>query len=508
LTVITVSLLFLAVLSISQVRRAAGAFEARERDTLEQSARIASRELAYLINQEENRLVEQVELNSLAQLRNSLVRIEETFPGVACFVLMQDGSLLHPESDFDERIDVVLKNKGELIGLLGAASQGRTSLPSGDAPVFLSLYRLVIGSAIGMIGICWDKHYVDYWCESVALDILPEEYALTILDKTGRTLFRHPEETFQSVEQAAKTEFRVDTPLAPGAFPWTLNLRHVDPARIQRLIRRQEIFHVVVLLFLTTVTGGGVFLLGAVVVKERELGRLKADFAANVSHELRTPLALIRAAGEAMASRPNLDRPRSDRYLGIITRESRRLGDLINTVLGFADSDRRTKTWNLLRTDICAFVRQFVDDYRLHLDEAGFSVSLRVPDAPVFCDADSDALHLVLVNLLDNAVKFSPENKEISVTLERIADRATLSIEDKGIGIDKHDQERIFDTFFRVERDLVKKTRGTGIGLSLVKQIVAAHGGEISLTSKTGKGTKFTVLLPLAGDHGEETQDA
>jgi two-component system phosphate regulon sensor histidine kinase PhoR len=240
----------------------------------------------------------------------------------------------------------------------------------------------------------------------------------------------------------------------------------------------------------------GVWTLVHVAMEEMEVGRLKADFAANVSHELRTPLALIRAAADAIGMRKDLDRPRLERYLGIIARQSQRLQDLINTVLAFASIERGERVLPLERGDLAAFVTIFLRDFRLRLDEGGFHLESSVPSDPVPVRLDADSMHLVLANLLENAMKFSGESRRLELRVETDARTAHVRIRDFGIGIAPEDRTRIFDGFYRAERDLVKKTRGTGIGLALVRDVVRLHGGRVEVESELGQGATFTVSLP------------
>jgi signal transduction histidine kinase len=347
-----------------------------------------------------------------------------------------------------------------------------------------------------MIGLCWAKEYVETWCYSDALSNIPKGYIFEMMDEEDNPLCRLSASGAPLDQGPSANHLSASYPLARDAFNWIVRISPRDPLAIQRLTRRQVYFYssVLAVLFVVLLTGLGMVV--SLALKEMELGRLKADFAANVSHELRTPLALIRAAGDSLSMRRNMDASQVDRYLGIISREGRRLTDLVNTVLSFSDIDKKTEALHFEPTDVCALVKDFLRDYQPQLDDAGFQLESRIPGTSFLASLDPEAIRLVLVNLLDNAIKFSPERKELRVLVEPDNGRIGIRIEDRGIGISPEDREKIFDSFYRGEKNLVKKTRGTGIGLALAHRIVRAHRGEIRVDSTPGKGSVFTVLIP------------
>jgi two-component system phosphate regulon sensor histidine kinase PhoR len=254
----------------------------------------------------------------------------------------------------------------------------------------------------------------------------------------------------------------------------------------------------------------GVWMLVATSLKQMELGRMKADFAANVSHELRTPLALIRGAADTLCGGRELGAADRARYLGIIGRESERLTELIDTVMKYTALERGPAATALMPADVCALVREFTAEQRRRLEEEGFVVRTAIPDAPLEARLDAEAMRLVLVNLFSNAVKFAGARKEITVTVTDRDAGLAIRVSDRGIGIAEGDKRRIFDVFYRAEGELVKKTRGTGIGLALARQIVHAHKGRISVESTLGEGATFTVWLPRvppAQRPGPQAQD-
>ena len=230
---------------------------------------------------------------------------------------------------------------------------------------------------------------------------------------------------------------------------------------------------------------------------ELELAELKSTLVSNVSHELRTPLALIRLFSETLEMGRAPDPEKAKEFLRIIHKESERLTHLIDNVLDLNRIEQGRKTYTMQPTNLAEVVRETLEAYRFQLQQQGFSVASRIAENVPPISADADALTQALLNLIDNAIKYSPERKSLSVELERRDGEALISVEDQGVGIPEREQDKIFDMFYRVERGLVHSVKGSGLGLSLVKHIVEAHGGRILVTSRPGEGSRFSIVLPL-----------
>jgi signal transduction histidine kinase len=251
----------------------------------------------------------------------------------------------------------------------------------------------------------------------------------------------------------------------------------------------------IALLFLFTLAAVAFAL--RLLVHELELAELKSTLVSNVSHELRTPLALIRLFSETLELGRAPDPEKAKEFLRIIHKESQRLTHLIDNVLDLNRIEQGRKTYTLRPTDLATVVRETLEAYRFQLQEQGFSVRSRIAENVPPVSADADALTQALLNLIDNAIKYSPERKSLAVELERRDGEALISVEDQGVGIPEREQDKIFDMFYRVERGLVHSVKGSGLGLSLVKHIVEAHGGRILVTSRPGEGSRFSIVLPL-----------
>ena len=232
--------------------------------------------------------------------------------------------------------------------------------------------------------------------------------------------------------------------------------------------------------------------------REYELSRLRADFVSGVSHELRTPLAQIRMFSETLL----LGRVRSDeereRSLEIIDQESRRLTHLVENLLHFSRSERRLTRLSPSLMPLAPLVSEAAEGFAPLAAARGVALHTDLTDG-VVAPVDADALRQMLLNLLDNAVKYGPPGQTVTLGLAVTDGRARICVDDQGPGIPAADRERIWDRFWRLERDRGSAVAGTGIGLSVVRELVALHGGRAWAEDApcSGGGGRFVIELPL-----------
>jgi two-component system phosphate regulon sensor histidine kinase PhoR len=246
---------------------------------------------------------------------------------------------------------------------------------------------------------------------------------------------------------------------------------------------------------------------GAVVVIHdttdlRKVERLRQDFVANVSHELKTPLAVIKSSVEALADGAAEEPDARNMFLTQVVREADRLEELISDLLSLA----RIESGNLgLEPQAIALGRAITDCMERHQARAEIKTLTLVerppPDQPgdVSAWVDADALRQVMDNLVDNAIKYTPNGGRISVRWTARGDTVSFEVADSGLGIPEADLPRIFERFYRVDKARSRAVGGTGLGLAIVKHLVQAMKGQVTVTSKVGKGTTFRVTLPRAG---------
>ena len=241
---------------------------------------------------------------------------------------------------------------------------------------------------------------------------------------------------------------------------------------------------------------GGLLLTYRNVSKEMALARLKSDFVSNVSHELRTPLSLIRLYAETLEMGRLNSEEKYQEYYCIIRKESERLSALINNILDFSRIEAGRKEYDFRDTDMRELVRNTLESYRYQIEQHGFTFEEKIDPVPPM-RVDREAMARSIVNLVNNALKYSQDRKYIGVNLYRENGAVKLEVIDHGIGIPSQEQQKIFEKFYRVGDPLVHNTKGSGLGLSLVRHIVQAHGGDVIVDSAPGQGSKFTITLPV-----------
>ena len=257
-------------------------------------------------------------------------------------------------------------------------------------------------------------------------------------------------------------------------------------------IRRARIpFEIILpMLAMTLATLAGVSLW-----REHRLTRARRDFVASVSHELRTPLAQIRMFTETLLLGRERDADERNHWLNIIGREARRLGDLVENILLFSHIEAERAKLETERTDFGELVEEIVEGYLPLAAQKRMHIAVDAPSR-IFCLLDPRAMRQIIVNLLDNALKYGPEGQTIRIDLERRGPHAVLSIADEGPGISQADRKRMWEPFVRLGDK--GTTGGSGIGLAVVRDLVAMHDGTIAIDDAPGRGARFTIVLAIS----------
>jgi len=228
--------------------------------------------------------------------------------------------------------------------------------------------------------------------------------------------------------------------------------------------------------------------------KELEVARLKSEFVSAVSHEFRSPLSAISHLAELLDAGRVKDEERKREYYGLIRGESGRLRRLVENLLNFARIEEGRQQFRFEPMSVAPWLQQTVDEFRASPAAAGKEVVVDLaPDLPPV-GADAQAMTIVLDNLLDNAVKYSPDSGRIWVQASVVDDAVEIRVRDEGVGIAEEDQPHVFERFYRARES--GEVSGAGLGLALVQRIVAAHGGTVAVRSGVGKGSTFTIVLP------------
>lgn len=231
----------------------------------------------------------------------------------------------------------------------------------------------------------------------------------------------------------------------------------------------------------------------------RRLERLRQEFVANVSHELKTPLSIIKACVETLLDGAMDDPQHRHQFLEQLDSQSDRLHNLILDLLSLARIESGEELFDFQPLSVGEIVRECMERHRPRAESKGQAFEIAPPDdeeATVW--ADQEALEQILDNLLDNAVKYTPEGGRVSVRWRRQGEQVELEIADTGIGIPESDLPRIFERFYRVDKARSRELGGTGLGLAIVKHLVQAMHGSVRAASRPGQGTTFTLSLPIA----------
>jgi len=313
-----------------------------------------------------------------------------------------------------------------------------------------------------------------------------------IVDEEGRIVFGPP---------LRSGEFTVGVRFPTTLYNWRVQVSPIGEDELTVNVKQRRLLEIatVGLSFVVLVVGVLTILYAA--ETERRASALKSEFVANVSHELKTPLALVRMFAEMLQSGRVTSEEKRSEYLEIIVRESERLSGLIENVLDFARVERGRASYEFAEGDVTEVVKRAVNVYRYRAEREGVEVRFEAPEDLPALELDARAIELVVINLLDNALKYGHDGKVIHVDVAaRPSDGgATVSVRDEGPGISDAEKTRIFERFVRGTSARAKdKTpvRGSGIGLSLVRHIVDAHGGRAWVESQVGKGATFRFTIP------------
>lgn len=334
---------------------------------------------------------------------------------------------------------------------------------------------------------------LDFIVRSLFPDVFAEigkDRVLNVVNNDGEIIFG------EKLSQAG--EFMVSLRFPTTLYNWRLQLAPRQAAFFTASARHSLISYTVLLAMAFGVTVVGLVVLSLAAFRERRLSQLKSDFISNVSHELKTPLSLIQMYSELLLMSSKEHDNRSRKHIDIIRRESERLSTLIDNALDFDRIERGRMGYDFRPCNLGNLVERGVEMYRLRIQNEPIHITIHIENDLPMVRCDEQALTLVLLNLLDNAWKYGRGPDPIRIEVKPDGPMASLSVSDSGRGIRPEDIRRIFERFYRSPDPDVRRQRGSGIGLALVKGIIEAHGGHIDVRSSPDTGTVFTVRLPFA----------
>ena len=323
------------------------------------------------------------------------------------------------------------------------------------------------------------------------LGALESSTIIAVLDHEGRTVYsRAP---IGDAQRVLSVGFREALP------DWRLTVYQAPGASPRQAVRRQVMLFTGALGVLVAVIAAGIVATWRLMRRETEMARLKSDFVANVSHDLKTPLSVIRMFGETLEMGRVTDEGGRQEYYRVITREGERLSRLIDNVLDFSRIEGGRQTYSMTPTAVEPLIRTTLEAFAYPLAQQGFKVEVRVAaDLPEVA-MDADAVGQALANLIDNAIKYSGDDRALTIDTRAAGGWLVIAVSDRGVGIAREEQARIFEKFYRVGRSDTQGRRGSGVGLALVRHIAEAHGGTVTVESSPGDGSRFSLRLPLGG---------
>ena len=413
-------------------------------------------------------------------------------------LLEEEGWFTHAQKGYDGAM--VLRSftteAQEVLFWQEIAACGPASKANLTSYVFLPLLEGGKGKSPSYAGFTLRQSYLekDFFPQlyaSLFSDVRSEE---ELIDLEISLMGEKKTRVYASSGDSLDSEVRMS--LAP-AFPKLESAIGYRGVTLEALARKSFYESLLLTLFVLSALVAGILLTLRATARELRLAQAKSTFVSNVSHELKTPLSLIRLFAETLEMGRVKKETDAQEYYRIINRESQRLTHLINNILDFARIEAGKKEYQFEFADIGKVVEEVVTSYKHQLAASGFQLDVTIgrPLPPLLIDRE--AVAQAVLNLLTNAVKYSDATKEISIRVFEQKGSVAIEVADRGIGIPRSEQEKIFENFYRVSIGLVHNTKGSGMGLALVKHVIEAHGGRILVESTAGVGSCFTLQLPV-----------
>lgn len=276
---------------------------------------------------------------------------------------------------------------------------------------------------------------------------------------------------------------------------WLLKVSHSDGS-LESFVNKTRWHNLGVSFGILALLGASVVLLILSAHRATRAAQRQLDFVSSVTHEFRTPVAVICSAGDNLADGIVSSPSQIEKYGKLIRREGNRLSEMVEQILEFAGARARRKKYDIQPVRVQSLIETVLADCQPLIEEKGFTVEKQIASDLPEVLADPNSLKQSVQNLVNNALKYSDGNRWIRISAQQQSDRVSISVEDKGFGIEARELRQIFEPFYRGRQAVAEQIHGNGLGLSIVKQIIEAHGGEIKVQSETGKGSRFTIEIP------------
>ncbi len=364
-------------------------------------------------------------------------------------------------------------------------STNRASVPTSGGAVLL-IWRIAAGELHGFAA---DAEYLEkHWLAELKPLLDSRGVRLVLTNPDGRRVLG------EAPSRGSRSAVRL---ASVTQLPWTLQVFQSGDDGGAWQSRRTLLLAGIAVLVALILTGG--WFIGRAVSHEMAVAQLQSDFVSAVSHEFRTPLTSLCQLSELLMRGRVAGEQDRLQYYELLHGESQRLRRLVESLLNFGRLESGKLQFRFEELDAAAFVRQSVAEFAKGQQASGHRIEVETDAASSVIHGDRETLGCVFWNLFENAVKYSPDCDTVWVQLTRKGKQVEIAVRDRGVGIPRNEQRRIFGKFVRGSAARESGIRGTGIGLAMARQIVRAHGGEVSLESEPGKGSTFRVLLPERG---------
>ncbi|UCE40583.1 MAG: GHKL domain-containing protein [Candidatus Aminicenantes bacterium] len=342
----------------------------------------------------------------------------------------------------------------------------------------------------GLIGAKVDQEYlVDHVLKKlIENQQLSENTSVVISDLSDRLLLGNKDE---STELATVTEF-----FENNFPPWKIEFFRGKTSGLSGIDIKKSFYFWTIVVLLIVLTFGAALIMRTI-SHEMEVLKIKSDFVSSVSHEFKTPLTSIRTLVERLQEGKVKERTKMKQYFSVIAQDTDKLTRMVGNILDFSKIDEGKREYDFVEINLAQLVSHQIQAFQKDELLKDFSIQAFIQKDIPKLSVDREALSQALNNLLDNAVKFSRDNKKIEVRLSRDERNVILEVKDNGIGIPPYEWDKIFDKFYQGKNALKQTVKGTGLGLTLVKHTVEAHGGKVSVKSKVGDGSTFSLIFPI-----------
>lgn len=298
-------------------------------------------------------------------------------------------------------------------------------------------------------------------------------------------------------DDSASGSMTVRANFAGNFPPWSLELYQQDPRLFETLLTSRRGIYLYMFILLAGILIFGLTLTIRIVTHELELGKMKSDFVSTISHEFKSPLTSIRQLAEMLQAGRVPSEERRQRYYNVLLEQSERLSLLIDNILDFARMEEGKKEFEFEMVDMGPLLEELVSTIQQQVRHEGFTVQAEIDTPLPSIQADRAAITQAITNLIDNAIKYSAGAKKIYVRGFTRNQHLIIAVQDFGVGIEPEEIDKVFERFYRGGDELTRTVKGSGLGLTLVKQIVQAHHGSVHVESEPGRGSTFSIRLPL-----------